>query len=112
MGKNNSGGECITSQEIPKLREVTYSTSSDVTLVVPTKLCGLQLDAVVDTAAQVTIINEKFLSDISTLPSHSEKIILREASQGSSMLGRVYTNVPLILGGNAVQYQAGGCSFK
>ena len=81
-----------------QLREVSYQANVGTSLVVPAQVNGVKTNAVVDTAAQVSIISQELLAEMSSPLSAVEKVILRGAGKDSSMVATRYKDVPLIIG--------------
>ena len=50
--------------ESQSLREISFSASTGITLLIPVEINGLQIPAIVDTAAQVSIINQDLLAKL------------------------------------------------
>ena len=67
-------------------------------LVVPVSVNGVSTQAVVDTAAQVTLISEELLMKMSTPLPAEETVILREVGKDSTIPARIARQVPLRVG--------------
>ena len=68
----------------PTLKEpVHFSTNPGVSLVIALNVLGVPTEAVVDTAAQVSIISEDFFQQLKHCPIPSETILLRGAQKKS-----------------------------
>ena len=88
------------SRQVPQIRQFIWGTTSGMTMVVPVYMGGRKISAVVDTAAQVTLISSKLWG---TLQVGSEKtpelVQLSNAEKDSCMEGQLYTHVGFALGG-------------
>ena len=80
------------------LREIQFSPSKTVSLVIPVKIRGVHTQAVIDTAAQVSIISEELAEKITPPFQVKEKVILRGAEKSSNMIAKRIAGVPLSIG--------------
>ena len=79
-----------------KLVRSTLGPTQGYSLVVPVQVKGKSLESVVDTGAQVTIINSKLI-DISQL--EAEPVVLRGLEPGKPIDGHLVKDVAINLGG-------------
>ena len=68
-------------------------------LSVPVSLQGVKLLAVIDTAAEVTIISDSIFKELQPTPPYLKKVILHTAGRDLRMDGFVVCSVTLKLGG-------------
>lgn len=90
-----------TAQYQPKLelREVKMrDDSSACSLIIPVKLHGLQVNAIVDTAAQVTVVNKDVWKQLEGTPPSCETVILKGAATDSHMEAKVVREVQVQIG--------------
>ena len=81
------------------LQEIQFSTNPGTSLVIPIRIKGIHTYAVVDTAAQVSIISEDVFRQIKhPLTVSEKKILLTGAAKNSKMEARKVSNLPLIIG--------------
>ena len=72
-------------------------------MIVPIEIRGKPASVVIDTGAQVTIVNSQFFDSLNcSLPS--EPVILKGIDQEKSVEGYVVRKVPLTLGGRAYKW--------
>ena len=85
-----------------QLREVSYFESDPddehITLLIPVRVNGIQVQAVVDTAAQVSIVSTDLMRKMKTRLTSSESVRLRGAEKGRSMVAERYLDVPMMVG--------------
>ena len=87
--------DCLTKTS---LREIKFSYSKAVSLVIPAKVRGVPTHAIIDTAAQASIISEELADTIFPPLQVKEEVILRGAEKSSNMIAKRVTNVPLGIG--------------
>ena len=84
----------------PQIRQFTWGETTGMTMVVPVSFGGTKLSAVVDTAAQVSLIRqsvwEKIAIQHDVIP---ETVQLANAQKDSGMEGKLFSHVGFILGG-------------
>ena len=71
-GGEDNIGTCVTNEEEDGAVTV-LKLSNGVMFRVPVEVQGMQLQAVVDTAAQVTLVSEEFYKSLDTAPPISKK---------------------------------------
>ena len=74
-------------------------------LYIPVRLGELEVKAVVDTAAEVSIISDKVYSIMKPQPPIVENIILQTADRNAKMKAMVVGQIPISLG--SVQFEEG-----
>ena len=80
------------------IQEIQLSQNPGISLIIPIKVQGLSAQAVVDTAAQVSIISNDLFDKINHPKMPSEQVLLRGAGKGSKIIANKFSNVPLIIG--------------
>ena len=81
------------------IREVHMGTKREGwNLVIPAKILGRECNAIIDTAAQVTVINRDFFQTLENRPSVVETVNLKGASDSNLMLANYVKEVPLQIG--------------
>ena len=69
-------------------------------MIIPTEIRGKPASAIIDTGAQVTIVNSQFFNSLNcSLPS--EPVILKGIDPERSVEGYVVRKVPFTLGGRS-----------
>ena len=82
-----------------RLREVQLSCNyNSISLVIPLKVQGVSTPAMVDTAAQVSIISEDLAKQLSPPSKLGEKVVLRGAGRSSNMIAQRAFSIPLEIG--------------
>ena len=77
--------------------------SKGLSMIVPIEIRGKPASAVIDTGAQVTIVNSQFFDSLNcSLPS--EPVILKGIDPEKSAEGYVVRKVPLTLGGRSYKW--------
>ena len=92
--------------QIPRLAEVTVygnKTSSNKTLYVPITFNDIKVDAVVDTAAQVTVISSGTFNKLRPKPKVKGNVCLRGVGNGSEIFGEI-VEVNLTMGNNNIKW--------
>ena len=85
--------------DTPCIRQFTWEEPAGVSMMVPLRFGDGEAVAVVDTAAQVTIMNHELRSKIGLQGSCDETMMLRNAKKDSAMQGYVWNHVGFQLGG-------------
>jgi hypothetical protein len=81
--------------------ELTYVRTignTDQTLIIPVKIFGLQVQAVVDTAAQATIVNKELVEDWDEWGGQGEILRLDTAEKGKTMAGWRLRGIGMAIG--------------
>ena len=77
-----------------------FQDSGGDTMLVPVAINGTRISAVVDTVAQVTVMNPETRQTLGLVESSSSEVVqLRNAQKESVMSGRLWKHVGLRLGG-------------
>ena len=85
------------------VRASNLEESKGLSMIVPIEIWGKPASAVIDTGAQVTIVNSQFFDSLNcSLPS--EPIILKGIDPEKSVEGYVVRKVPLTLGGGSYKW--------
>ena len=87
-----------------QLREVNFHKSPGESLIIPCCVNGVKTQAVIDTAAQVSIISVELLAQMRRPLVSLEKVLLRGAGKGSSMTADRFEDVPLTIGGQPYRW--------
>jgi hypothetical protein len=72
--------------------------SNGVMLRVPVEVQGMQLQAVVDTAAQVTLVSEEFYKSLDPAPPIRKEVVMNTAGKGMQMDGYIAGPFEVVLG--------------
>ena len=67
----------------PEVREVFFRNPPLLSLVIPVTISGVQAKAVVDSAAQVTVISLKSLSEMKHPPALGEQVSIKYAGESA-----------------------------
>ena len=67
-------------------------------LVIPTEINGVQCQAVIDTAAQVTVVSERIFQDMTPQPLVVEEVILKDATAINNIPAKVVKSISVRLG--------------
>ena len=100
-------GSCNSSNAVPvenKVRELIFKDTRGLTLSIPLEVNSEPVDGVIDTAAQLTLISESFLSSMKFPLQGTETVKLKNAQENSSMIGRILSNVSLTVGSNTYKW--------
>ena len=65
---------------------------------VPVEVQGMQLQAVVDTAAQVTLVSEEFYKSLDPAPPIRKEVVMNTAGKGMQMKGYIAGPFQVVLG--------------
>ena len=79
--------------------------SAGFTLVVPVKINGLEVSAVVDTAAEATIVSRAVYEQLKTKPDLTREVVLIGLDQSSGIWGQLMTS-DLTIGLHTLKWQA------
>ena len=82
------------------IREIKLRDTVGLTMSLPLTINGTEVSAVVDTAAQVTMISQSFCNSLEPPLTASEKIKINNAQKDSSMEGWIARDVEIGLGGS------------
>ena len=85
-------------QQATLMRQFTWGPTSGMTLVVPVYIEGRKISAVVDTAAQVTLVRNDVLSSMQLHTGKLELVQLSNAEKNSDIEEYLYTHVGIVLG--------------
>ena len=84
----------------PCVRQFTWERPAGVSMMVPVIFQKVKTAGVIDTAAQVTIMNSQLREKLGLhRGTHDDVVMLRNAEKGSMMEGVVWKNVGFQLGG-------------
>ena len=98
--KSMENRDISNSRQVPQIRQFIWGTTSGMTMVVPVYMGGRKISALVDTAAQVTLISSKLWGTLQVgFQKTSELMQLSNAEKDSCMEGQLYTHVGFALGG-------------
>jgi hypothetical protein len=90
-------GNCVTEEEEDGTVTV-LKLSSGVMFRVPVEVQGMQLQAVVDTAAQVTLVSEEFYKSLDPTPPIRKEVVMNTAGKGMQMNGYIAGPFQVVLG--------------
>ena len=85
--------------DTPCIRQFTWEEPAGVSMMVPVRFSDVEAVAVVDTAAQVTIMNHELRTKIGLQGSCDETVMIRNTKKDSAMQGYVWKHVGFQLGG-------------
>ena len=85
--------------DTPCIRQFTWEEPAGVSMMVPVRFGDVEVVAVDDTAAQVTIMNHELRMKIGLQGSCDETVMLRNAKKDSVIQGYVWKHVGFQLGG-------------
>ena len=90
-----------------KLREVRFrnGSSNSGTLFIPINLRGVRTDAVVDSAAQVTVVSRELWEHICETPPSVGQVVLCGADNASKMKADIVDGVSLQVGGHTYPWR-------
>ena len=72
--------------------------SNGVMFRVPIEVQGMRLQAVVDTAAQVTLVSEEFYKSLDPAPPIHREVVMNTAGKGMQMNGFIAGPFQVVLG--------------
>ena len=90
-------GNCVTEEEEDGTVTV-LKLSNGVMFRVPVEVQGMQLQAVVDTAAQVTLVSEEFYKSLDPAPPIRKEVVMNTAGKGMQMNGYIAGPFQVVLG--------------
>jgi hypothetical protein len=96
-GVEDNIGDCVTDEEEDGAVTV-LKLSNGVMFRVPVEVQGMQLQAVVDTAAQVTLVSEEFYKSLDPAPPIRKEVIMNTARKGMQMNGYIAGPFQVVLG--------------
>ena len=96
-GEEDNIGDCDTDEEEDGAVTV-LKLSNGVMFRVPVKVQGMQLQAVVDTAAQVTLVSEEFYKSLDPVPPIRKEVVMNTAGKGMQMNGYIAGPFQVVLG--------------
>ena len=82
--------------------------SNGVMFMVPVEVQGMQLQAVVDTAAQVTLVSEEFYKSLDPAPPIRKEVVMNTAGKGMQMNGYIAGPFQVVLSRNLRGPNRGG----
>jgi hypothetical protein len=71
--------------------------SNGVMFRIPLEVQGMQLQAVVDTAAQVTLVSEEFYKSLDPVPPIHREVVMNTAGKGMQMNGYIASPFQVVL---------------
>ena len=80
------------------IREIQMSRNEGWSLVVPIKVNNVECQAVIDTAAQVTVISDRIFKKMKCQPQVQEDVILKDATALNNIPAQLVKSVNFILG--------------
>jgi hypothetical protein len=95
-GVEDNIGDCVTDEE--EDGAVTVLKLNGVMLRVPVEVQGMQLQAVVDTAAQVTLVSEEFYKSVDPSPPIRKEVVMNTAGKGMQMNEYIAGPFQVVLG--------------
>ena len=96
-GVEDNIGDCDTDEE--EDGAVTVLKLSNVVMFrVPVKVQGMQLQAVVVTAAQITLVSEEFYKSLDPAPPIRKEVVMNTAGKGMQMNGYIAGPFQVVLG--------------
>ena len=96
--KEPEGTEVNSTSLVPTIRSTDASNSDCLTALVDLEVQGVLVQAVVDTAAQVTVMNHNCWAAIDCQLLHSEPVSLTQADGSSALMAQRYDNVNITIG--------------
>ena len=96
--KEPEGTEVNSTNLVPTIRSTDASNSDCLTALVDLEVQGVLVQAVVDTAAQVTVMNHNCWAAIDCQLLHSEPVSLTQADGSSALMVQRYDNVNITIG--------------
>ena len=96
----NSEQPCMSN-----VREVTFNrTSSGLSIVIPVKINDQKCNAIIDSAAQVTVISDKFYQSMKSKPAIHESVNLKGAGESHQMSAKFARGAFLTLGDHTYKW--------
>jgi hypothetical protein len=96
-GVEDNIGNCVTDEEEDGAVTV-LKLSNGVMFRVPVEVQGMHLQAVVDTAAQVTLVSEEFYKSLDPAPPIRMEVVMNTAGKGMQMNGYIAGPFQVVLG--------------
>jgi hypothetical protein len=96
-GVEDNIGDCVTDEEEDGAVTV-LKLSNGVMFRVPVEVQGMQLQAAVDTAAQVTLVSEEFYKSLDPAPPIRKEVVMNTARKGMQMNGYIAGPFQVVLG--------------
>jgi hypothetical protein len=96
-GVEDNIGDCDTDEEEDGAVTV-LKLSNGVMFRVPVEVQGMQLQAVVDTTAQVTLVSEEFYKSLDPAPPIRKEVVMNTAGKGMQMHGYFAGPFQVVLG--------------
>ena len=96
-GVEDNIGDCDINEEADGAVTV-LKLSNGVMFRVPVEVQGMQLQAVVDTAAQVTLVSEEFYKSLDPAPPIRKEVVMNTAGKGMQMNGYIAGPFQVVLG--------------
>ena len=96
-GVEDNIGNCVTDEEEDGAVTV-LKLSNGVMFRVPVEVQGMQLQAVVDTAAQVTLVSEEFYKSLDPARPIRKDVVMNTAGKGMQMNGYIAGPFQVVLG--------------
>ena len=96
-GGEDNIGTCVTDEEEDGAVTV-LKLSNGVMFRVPVEVQGMQLQAVVDTAAQVTLVSEEFYKSLDPAPPIRKEVVMNTAGKKMQMNGYIAGPFQVVLG--------------
>ena len=96
-GVEDNIGDCDTDEEEEGAVTV-LKLSNGVMFRVPVEVQCMQLQAVVDTAAQVTLVSEEFYKSLDPVPPIRKEVVMNTAGKGMQMNGYIAGPFQVVLG--------------
>jgi len=96
-GVEDKIGDCDTDEEEDGAVTV-LKMSNGVMFRVPVEVQGMQLQAVVDTAAQVTLVSEEIYKSLDPAPPIRKEVVMNTAGKGMQMNGYIAGPFQVVLG--------------
>ena len=110
---SNDTGQPPPTTQIPQVSQSTKEvvvhncgkSSAGFTLVVPVKINGLEVSAVVDTAAEATIVSRAVYEQLKTKPDLTREVVLIGLDRSSGIWGQLMIS-DLTIGSHTLKWQA------
>ena len=96
-GVEDNIGNCVTDEEEDGAVTV-LKLSNGVMFRVPVEVQGMQLQVVVDTAAQVTLVSEEFYKSLDPAQPIRKEVVMNTAGKGMQMNGYIAGPFQVVLG--------------
>jgi hypothetical protein len=103
----NHADSCNSSthiEEVFSVRGIKLRGTVGLTMMVPLQINGTKTGAVVDTAAQITMINPELLAELNIVPDPGSQIKINNAQKGSGMMGQILKGINLTLGSKTYKW--------